>query len=145
VAVNAAETEVEVVRRFVSALATGDLDTCQALVSQSLVFSEAASLPFGGDRVGSQGLLDLLAAVSRDYRVKLAEPVVAAAGDRVLVRVSGTIGSLVSGREMPLEALDLYDVRDGLIVRVDVFYKDAAAVTGLCEPVATELAGAGLA
>jgi hypothetical protein len=31
-----------------------------------------------------------------------------------------------------LEALDLYEVDDaGLIARVDVFYKDAAAVTAL--------------
>jgi hypothetical protein len=35
---------------------------------------------------------------------------------------------------MPLDALDLYEVRDGLIARIDVYYKDAAAVTALCEP-----------
>jgi ketosteroid isomerase-like protein len=130
-------SDVEVVRRFTTSLATGELETCRALVAEDLVFSEAPSLPFGGDRTGKQGMLDLLTAVGSDYRVRLAEPVIDQAGDRVLVRVSGTISSRATRREMPLEALDLYEVRDGLIARIDVFYKDAAAVTALREP-ATE-------
>lgn len=138
---SAASPTVEVVRRFTAGLSSGDLDTCLSLVHDDLIFSEADSLPFGGDRTGPQGLLDLLAAVARDYRVRLSPPVIAEAGDRVLVQVGGTIASRATGRQLELQALDLYEVQDGRIVRVDVFYKDAAAVTALCvagEPAMTE-------
>lgn len=135
------EAAIDVVTRFAAALAVGDIESSLALVHENLIFSEAPSLPFGGDRIGSQGLQDLLAAISRDYRIRLGQPTVTGAGDRVLVRVQGTIASRATGRQMPLEALDLYDVRDGLIQRVDVFYKDAAAVTALCEPLEATMTG----
>jgi ketosteroid isomerase-like protein len=136
-----ASSAVDLVTLFTGALGSGDVDTCLALVHDELVFSEAECLPFGGDFVGRQGLLELLSAVGRDYRIQLEAPQVDRAGDRVLVRVRGTIASRATGREMPLEALDLYDVRDGLIARVDVFYKDAAAVTALCHSEPTTRSG----
>lgn len=123
-----------VVTSFVSGLAAGDLETCRGLVHQDFVFSEAPSLPFGGDWTGPDGILAMISAVMRHYRLRLDTPVIAPAGDRVLVRVSGTMTARSTGREMPLDALDLYEVRDGLIARIDVYYKDAAAVAALLEP-----------
>jgi ketosteroid isomerase-like protein len=127
------DDDVEVVTRFLDALSSGHLDSCLDLVTDDLVFSEAASLPFGGDWQGKDGLVGCLRAVGKAFRVRLGEPVISSAGDRVLVRVTGTIASRATGREIPLEALDLYEVRDGLIHRVDVFYKDAAAVIALLD------------
>jgi ketosteroid isomerase-like protein len=123
---------VETVTRFVTSLSAGDVATCQSLVTDDLVFSEAPSLPFGGDWTGPDGLVGMLQAVSRDFRIRPDAPTVTEAGDRVLVRVTGTIGSRQTGATMPLEALDLYTLRDGQIARVDVYYKDAAAVSALC-------------
>lgn len=128
-------TPLEVVRSFTGSLGRGEIDACQKLISPDLVFSEAECLPFGGDWLGAQGFVDFLSAVSTHYRVRVAEMVVSEAGDRVLARVSGTISSRATGRSLPLDAMDLYEVREGLIVRVDVYYKDAAAVTNLLEPV----------
>jgi ketosteroid isomerase-like protein len=123
---------VEVVTHFTAALKTGDLEACRALVREDLVFSEAPSLPFGGDHTGWEAVVGMLGIIGREYRIRLDDPVIAAAGDRVLVRVSGSISSRATGRQMPLEAVDLYHVDDaGLITRVDVFYKDAAAVSAL--------------
>ena len=124
----------EVVLRFTQALVAGDMSTCLDLVDDSLVFSEPESLPFGGDHHGKQGFLELLADVSRHYRMRLAAPVIAEAGDRVLVRMSGEITARSTGRRMPLDALDLYEVVGDRIVRVEVFYKDTAAVAALCAP-----------
>ncbi|WP_131767396.1 nuclear transport factor 2 family protein [Candidatus Protofrankia californiensis] len=125
--------DVEIVTRFTSCLAVGDIETCLSLVADDLLFSEASSLAFGGDWEGKDGLVGVLRAVGRDYRVRLDAPQVSAAGDRVLVRVSGTIAARSTGRMIPLDVVDLYDVRDGLIRRVDVFYKDTAAVAGLLD------------
>jgi ketosteroid isomerase-like protein len=134
VVAEAGGTPVEVVTAFTGSLGAGDVDSCLTMIHPELVFSEAPSLPFGGDHLGKDGFLGLLSGVAKHYRVRLAESVVAAAGDRVLVRVSGTIASRATGRSMPLEALDLYEIRDGLVARIDVYYKDSAAVTALCEP-----------
>jgi ketosteroid isomerase-like protein len=124
-------SDVDTVSGFLASLSRGDLATCQTLVTDDLIFSEAPSLPFGGDYDGPDGLTQLLAALTRDFSLRLEEPRISAAGDQVLVRVNGTIRARTTGATMPLEALDLYTLRDGLISRVDVYYKDAAAVTAL--------------
>jgi len=66
------EDNVAVVRTFTDALRSGDISACAALLDDSSVFSEAASLPFGGDYVGAEGFRRMLGAVSRDFRVELA-------------------------------------------------------------------------
>lgn len=132
-------TPLEVVRSFTDSMRRGEIDVCRQLVADELVFSEAECLPFGGDWSGPQGFVDFLGAVGKHYRVRVADMALSEAGDRVLARVSGTIESRATGRSLPLDAMDLYEVRDGLIVRVDVYYKDAAAVASLVEPVDAEV------
>jgi len=125
-------TGTQVVRQFVTALVCGELDGGLELVEDGIVFSEAQSLPFGGDWTGKQGVRDLFAAVSRHYRVRMGPPEVLCGSDAgVVVRMHGTISGRASGAQLPLDCLDLYQVTRGLIRRVDVFYKDAAAVAAL--------------
>lgn len=136
----------QVVQRFVTALARGELDDCLELVADGIVFSEAPSLPFGGDWAGKQGVRDLLAAIGRQYRVRLGPPRVLGGGDGgVVVRMSGAITGRASGTQLPLDCLDLYQVEQGLITRVDVFYKDAAAVAALAAGLGAANPGADLA
>lgn len=132
-------TPLEVVQSFTDSMRRGEIDACRLLVADDLVFSEAECLPFGGDWVGPEGFIDFLGAVSKHYRVRVADMVLSEVGDRVLARVSGTIESRATGRSLPLDALDLYEVRNGVIVRVDVYYKDAAAVAHLIEPADAEV------
>lgn len=129
---SAVEGAVEVVGRFTRALAAGDLESALQLVHDDLVFSEPESLVFGGEWIGRQGVRDLMAAISRSYRIRIGPPDVVAAGDQVLARVHGTVSSRATRREAVLDALDLYHVEDGRIRRVEVFYKDSAAVVALC-------------
>ncbi|GAA0612428.1 hypothetical protein GCM10009547_13060 [Sporichthya brevicatena] len=135
---DAGGSAADVVRRFTAAMQTGDIGTCCALLTEDSVFSEAPSLPFGGDWHGSGGFRSFLSAVATHYRVRLTDLRIDPAGGRVLVRVSGTISSRATGRSLPLDAIDVYEVRKGRIARVDVYYKDSAAVAALCEPVAGE-------
>jgi ketosteroid isomerase-like protein len=124
-------TGTQVVQGFVVALARGELDDCLELVADGIVFSEARSLPFGGDWTGKQGVRDLFAAVARQYRVRLGPPQVLGGGIGGVVRMSGRITGRATGIQLPLDCLDLYQVEHGLISRVDVFYKDATAVAAL--------------
>ncbi|MEX3644655.1 MULTISPECIES: nuclear transport factor 2 family protein [Mycolicibacterium] len=123
---------VEVVRRFTDGLREGDIDACVALLDDANVFSEAASLPFGGDYVGVEGFRRMLGAVTRDFRVALNQPEIAGVGDWVAVVVHGTFTSRRTGRSMPVDCVDIYRLRDSKIVRVDVHYKDSSALAELC-------------
>jgi ketosteroid isomerase-like protein len=137
------EDNVAVVRAFTDALRAGDIRACAALLDDSNVFSEAASLPFGGDYVGAEGFRRMLGAVSRDFRVELDPPEIAGTGDWVAVVVRGTFTSRATRRSMPVDCVDIYRLRDGKIVRVDVHYKEPAALAALCrEPVDAVLAPA---
>ncbi|MCX2934461.1 nuclear transport factor 2 family protein [Mycobacterium sp. CVI_P3] len=134
---------VEIVRRFTEGLRAGDIDACAALLDHTNVFSEAPSLPFGGEYVGIDGFRRMLAAVSRDFRVRLEPPEIAGTDDWVAVVVHGTFTSRGTGRSMPVECVDIYRLRDAKIVRVDVHYKEPGALTELCrEPVGSDLAPA---
>lgn len=123
---------VEVVRSFTDGLRCGDISACVALLDDANVFSEAASLPFGGDYVGVEGFRRMLGAVSREFRVVLDPPEIAGADDWVAVVVHGTFTSRRTGRSMPVECVDVYRLRDGKIVRVDVHYKEPGALAELC-------------
>jgi uncharacterized protein len=125
---------LHVVRTFTAALGAGEIRTCLGLLADDIVFAEAASLPFGGDWVGKDGFKALLKAVARDFDVRLDPAAVDAAGEAVLARMYGTFTSRKTGRAMPMQVLDLYTVRDGLVTRVDVYYKDSRALWELCEP-----------
>lgn len=134
---------VEVVRRFTEGLRRGDVSACAAMLDDANVFSEAASLPFGGDYVGVDGFRRMLGAVSREFRVLLEPPEIAGTDDWVAVVVHGTFTSRRTGRSMPVECVDIYRLRNGKIVRVDVHYKEPGALAELCRgPVDPDLAPA---
>ena len=125
--------DVAVVRAFTDNLRAGAIAACLELVTEDLVFSEAASLPFGGDYHGKDGVLKLLRNVSRDYRVVLDAPEIVGGDAFVAVRVRGTMRSKATSAEMAMQVLDVYQLRDGLISRIDVFYQDPVAVARLIE------------
>jgi len=125
------QDDVAVVRKFIEGLRAGDVAACLDHVAEELVFSEAESLPFGGDYLGKDGFVQLLRNVGREFRVELGTPEIGAGEQFVVVRVSGTMTSRATGRSMSMAVVDLYQVRAGKIARVDVFYKDTAAVVEL--------------
>jgi ketosteroid isomerase-like protein len=128
------QDDMAVVRKFTDGLRAGDVAGCLDLVHDDLVFSEAASLPFGGDYLGKRGFVEFLRSFSRDFRVELGTPEIVAGEEFVAVRGSGTMTSRATDQSMPMDVVDLYQVRAGKIARVDVFYKDTAAVVELGQP-----------
>ncbi|HEY1968861.1 MAG TPA: nuclear transport factor 2 family protein [Pseudonocardia sp.] len=126
------QDNVAVVRAFTDALQAGDLNTCLELISPNLVFSEAESLPFGGEYRGKDGFLRFLRNVSRHFTVELTTPQIVGGDSLVAVRVHGKMTSRATGRSMPMDVVDLYQLTDGKVARVDVFYKEPTAVADLC-------------
>jgi ketosteroid isomerase-like protein len=126
------QDDIDVVREFTTALGAGDVARCLELLSDELIFSEPESLPFGGEYLGKDGFKQVLRNVSREFRVQLATPQISGCDTYVAVRVHGTMTSRATGRRMDMQVVDLYELRDRKITRVDVFYKDPRALTELC-------------
>lgn len=124
--------DVAVVRAFTDAMRSGDIDTCLEMVDPDLVFSEAESLPFGGEYHGKDGFLQLLRNVGRHLKVELAAPEITGGDGLVAVRVHGTMTARATGRSMPMDVVDLYRLSAGKVTRVEVFYKEPTAVADLC-------------
>lgn len=123
--------DVAVVRAFTDALRAGDIDTCLEMVDPDLVFSEADSLPFGGEYLGRDGFLHFLRTFSKQFTAELTPPEITGGDGLVAVRVHGTLTSRRTGRSLRMDAVDLYRLTGGKVARVDVYYKDAAAVVEL--------------
>jgi ketosteroid isomerase-like protein len=124
--------DVAVVRAFTDAMRAGDIDTCLTMIAPDLVFSEAESLPFGGDYHGEDGFLQLLREVGRHLKVELGTPEITGGKGLVAVRVDGTMTARATGRSMQMDVVDLYRLSAGKVTRVDVFYKEPTAVADLC-------------
>ncbi|HVW43611.1 MAG TPA: nuclear transport factor 2 family protein [Amycolatopsis sp.] len=131
----ASQGNADVVRKFTAGLRAGDVSGCLDLLDEDIVFAEAKSLPFGGDYRGKSGFVQLLRNVSRDYLIELGEPEIGDGGAFVAVRVHGRAMSRATGRGLDMRVVDLYELRDGKITRVDVFYHDSQAMTDLCRDV----------
>jgi ketosteroid isomerase-like protein len=127
-----AETNVSTVRRFIAAAGADNRDERRALMHDDFVVHQAGGLPFSGDYHGARGFFDL--------RTKMDELLTLAAGpisfdplgdDAVAARFRLTFTSRESGNSVEMGLVEIYTVRAGRIVELDVYYKDPAAVAAL--------------
>jgi ketosteroid isomerase-like protein len=128
-----AEGGLATVRRFYDLVGEGRVEDATALMHDELVIHEPAELPFGGEYHGPAGFGDIMQRI-----VRLAEPEVPGpieyfetAGGPVVVRFTGRFSSRRSGRSVDVEIVELFTVRDGKIVDLDIYYKTPGAVAAL--------------
>lgn len=112
------------VQRFVRALRAGDYQTCYSLFDRDAVIDEAKNLPFGGVHRGPDVFRGLARSLAKLFTIELGEPMIQAAGPRVILTYEVTLTSRATDRCATMPVVDLFTVRDGLITHLDVFYKD---------------------
>jgi uncharacterized protein len=125
-----AQRSVDVVRHFYDLLAEGKIDEAGQLFSEDFVLNEAPELPFGGVYHGPRGFFDIWAKI-----VEFAEPSTIGEmtyldTDPVTVLLRGRF-TRPSGAAAETDVVELYSVRDGKIVELDIYYKDPGGVTAL--------------
>ena len=120
--------DLEVMREFVERFLGGDLAGTLALIHPEAVVNEGAGLPWGGDHVGRCGFQSLVAALLGTFDLKIDSYDLLDAGDTVVARMPATFTHRTTGRCLPMPIVELYQLRDGLIWRIDVFYKDTKAI-----------------
>jgi ketosteroid isomerase-like protein len=120
------------VRRFMQAIVEERLDDARSLLHDDFVAYETGGVPYSGEYRGPQGFFDLLAKMTEGMELTLGPaPQCLLAGDSVAVRSRVTFTARASGKSVEMKLVEVYTVRYGLIVELDVYYKDPSAVAAL--------------
>ena len=120
------------VGQFSKALGEKDLDQACTLLHHDLVVHEAGGLPYSGEYHGPQGFRELLAKMNESMELT-AGPVTrdCLSDDTVVSRFRLTFTARTSGESVEMGLVEIYKVQGGLIIELDVYYKDPSAVTAL--------------
>lgn len=132
------EANVQVVERFEAAAVKGITDDLLALVAEEVVIHEAASLPYGGDHHGLEGLRHVFGEFRTTWKFTAAAEFrfIDGGGDDVVVLVSESdVTARATGRTARFGIAEFYRVTDGRISEITVFYSDTAAMLAAVEPV----------
>jgi uncharacterized protein len=120
------------VERFMNAIVEERLDDARGVLHDEFVAYEAGGVPYSGEYHGPQGFFDLLAKMTEGMEFTPGPaPQCLLAGDSVAVRSRVMFTSRASGKSVDMRLVEVYTVRDGLIVELDVYYKDPSAVAAL--------------
>lgn len=120
------------VGRFMQAIVEERLDDARSLLHDDFVAYETGGVPYSGEYRGPQGFFDLLAKMTEGMELTLGPaPQCLLAGDSVAVRSRVTFTARASGKSVEMKLVEVYTVRYGLIVELDVYYKDPSAVAAL--------------
>src|SRR5205823_3276515 len=123
---------VAVVRRFLDLVLEGKLPEALGCLHEDFVIHAPPELPYGGDHHGPAGFGELVAGlVAIAAPEQIGAPELRDAGDCVVLRAPSRFTSHATGESVDVTVVELYFLRDGQIIEMDVYYKDPAAVAGL--------------
>lgn len=122
-----------VVDSMIAALLAGDLDGMTVNFHPEITLREADCLPYPGVFTGIKAFReDLLGKLLAGLDLEVEErEVLDASNGIVVVRMCGKFTSKHTGRSVQMPMVEIYQVVDGKIVDVDIYYKDAAAISKL--------------
>ena len=129
-----AREPLSVVQTFYANLQSAEtLPAALALLDENFVLHSPRALPWGGDYTGPAGFIELrtklraLVSPENDAEIEYIP-----AGNHVLVRApGGRFRSVITGESAPTAVAEIFEVRDGRIVDMDIYYKDYAAVSAV--------------
>jgi hypothetical protein len=121
-------------RQLLDGFKNGDPEHALAALHPDCVVHQADSLPYHGDWVGPEGFAKLIGVLTSSFELTI-NSYDASADDQglVTVRAQATFRSHKSGRSLDMQVVELYQVRDGLIVEGDIFYKDTHLIRQLAD------------
>jgi uncharacterized protein len=118
-----AEQSVQIVEDVYAAFARGDVPGVLAAMADDIEWHEAEGMPYGGiHRGGAAVARNVFGPITTDIRDFAVTPIeLIPSGDTVAVvaRYTGTGNS--TGKELDLEVVHVWDVRDGKVVRFRQF------------------------
>jgi uncharacterized protein len=121
-----------VVDDFMTAIVEKRFDDARSLLHDDFVVYEAGGVPYSGEYHGPDGFFELFAKMNQAMELTPGETVQYLHADgTVAIRGSLKFTSRACGESVEMSLVEIYTVRDGLIVELDVYYKDPSAVAVL--------------
>jgi uncharacterized protein len=121
-----------IVRRFMSATGADGRPERTRFLHQDFVVSSAGGLPFSGEYHGPQGFFDLMGKMNDVLDLAPGPITLNPLGDdAVAASFRLTFTARSSGKHVEMDLVEIYTLRDGLIIKLDVYYKDPSAVAAL--------------
>jgi uncharacterized protein len=121
-----------IVESFMRAIVEERFDDGRILLHDDFVVYEAGGLPYSGEYHGPDGFFELFGKMNEAMELSPGETVqYLVTGDIVAIRGRLKFTARASGQSVEMNLVEIYTVRDGLIVELDVYYKDPSAVAAL--------------
>jgi len=130
----AATTEelLATVNRFMQGIVEDRFDDGRSLLHHDFVVYEAGGAPYSGEYHGPEGFFELFGKMNQAMELTPGEAVqYLLADDTVAMRGRLKFTSRASGKSVEMSLVEIYTVRDGLIVELDLYDKDPSAVAAL--------------
>lgn len=124
---------IEKIERLYSAIAAGDWETVDSILSPDIIVKEADSLPYGGTYNGHAGFKDLMARLADTWTdLRPIDFNFSAVGETVLATFTLLATSKATGRELNMPLIEKWTFGNGRVVDGGVFYYDTHEVRKVC-------------
>jgi ketosteroid isomerase-like protein len=121
-----------IVVKFVDAFGDQRLDDALSLLDDEFVVHAAGDVPYSGDYFGPTGFLELVTKISEMLELMPSPKMqFLADGDKVVLHYRLTFTARASGESVEMSMAEVFTVQEGLIMELDVFYKNPSAVEAL--------------
>lgn len=122
---NQTESAADVVRGLYDALAKGDVPGLLGRLDPEVIVDEPAQLPYGGVHRGREVFVQSILGAMMGYAnvaITAADVFEGPAG--VVGVLTGLLTAHTTGEQFPLTMVEIHQVADGLVRRIDVYTKN---------------------
>jgi len=121
----ATQSPADVVRGLYAALSKGDVPGMLAKLAPDLIVDEPNRLPYGGVHQGREVFVQsILGAMTGYADVAITEAEVFEGPAGVVGTLTGTLTARTTGEEFPLTMVEIHQVGDGAVRKIDVYTKN---------------------
>jgi ketosteroid isomerase-like protein len=119
------ESPADVVRGLYDALGKGDVPGVLAGLAPEVIVDEPNQLPYGGVHQGREVFVQsVLGAMTGYADVAITDAEVFEGPAGVVGTLTGTLTAHTTGEQYPLTMVEIHQVEDGLVHKIDVYLKN---------------------
>ena len=120
-----ADSPAQVVRGLYDALGKGDVPGVLAKLDPEVIVDEPAQLPYGGVHRGREVFVQSILGAMMSYAdVAITDAEVFEGPAGVIGTLTGTLTAHTTGEEFPLTMVEIHQVEDGTVRKIDVYTKN---------------------
>ncbi|MDQ0809338.1 ketosteroid isomerase-like protein [Streptomyces sp. B3I7] len=119
------ESPADVVRGLYDALSKGDVEGVLARLAPDVIVDEPNRLPYGGVHQGREVFVQSILGAMMGYaEVVITDAQVFESPAGVVGTLTGTLTAHTTGEEFPLIMVEIHQVEDGTVRKIDVYTKN---------------------